>query len=198
MKEQFARIVSFLFNPLVIGVPVILLIGAGDVGEIRNGPHAHRSPVGVGILCILPLIYIMILLRTGLVQDFHITDRKQRIYLFPFMLVCMVAVLYILWTTEGVSPLVRNMLCVGLFVCLACALITVWFKISLHCAGLSWLAVGLWTTFGTLGGAAGLAGLVLGAWSRLVVKEHRLSEVVAGSLLGLLGTWAGLALMGGN
>ena len=33
-RERFARIVSFLFNPMVVGVPVILLIGAGDVGKL--------------------------------------------------------------------------------------------------------------------------------------------------------------------
>jgi len=186
--------VSLLFNPLVIGVPVILLIGLKDVGEIRL-ELVPTIFLCVGILCIFPLIYILALMRVGLVKDFHITDRRQRIYLFPVMLVCLVVVVAILWRTEGVSPLVKDLLVVGLFTCTACALITLKFKISLHCSGLGWLVVGLYFSFGTAVGVVGLAGLGLAAWSRLVVKEHTLPEVIAGSVFGLSTTWLGLVLL---
>ena len=191
---RFAGKVSVLFNPLVIGVPVILLIGFKDQGEIRLDlvPTVFLC---VGILCILPLIYILALMRMGIVKDFHITDRRQRIYLFPFILACFVVVLFILHRTEGVSPLVSNLLSVGLASCVICALITIRYKISLHCAGLGWLVVGLSYSFGTVGSILGLSGLALAAWSRLVLKEHVLSEVVTGSVFGIGFTWAGVALL---
>jgi len=192
-RERFAGLVSVLFNPLVIGVPVILLVGAKDVGELR-WELIPTILLCVGVLCIFPLLYILALMRLGRVKDFHITDRRQRIYLFPVVLACMVAVVAILWRTEGVSPLVKDLLVVGFFACLACALITLRFKISLHCCGLGWLVVGLFFSFGAAGGTVGLAGLGLAAWSRLVVKEHTLAEVIVGSLFGLGATWAGMAL----
>jgi hypothetical protein len=190
-RERFASRVSFLFNPLLIGIPVILLIGAKDVGEIRL-ELVPTIFLCVGILCIFPLIYILALMRAGLVNDFHITDRRQRVYLFPVMLVCLVVVVAILWRTEGVSPLVRDLLVVGFCSCLACALITLRFKISLHCSGLGWLVVGLYYSFGAAVGLVGLAGLGLAAWSRLVVREHTLPEVAAGSVFGLGSTWLGM------
>jgi hypothetical protein len=193
-RERFAGKVSCLFNPLVIGVPVILLIGTKDVGELRM-ELVPTIMLCVGILCIFPLLYILALMRFGIVKDFHITDRRQRVYLFPVMLVCLVAVVFILWRTEGVSPLVRDLLLVGFVSCLTCALITLRFKISLHCAGLSWLVVGLYYSFGPVGGGVGLAGLALAAWSRLVVREHTLPEVIAGSVFGLSITWLGMELL---
>lgn len=196
IRIRFASKVSILFNPLVIGVPVILLIGFKDQGEIRMDlvPTVFLC---VGILCILPLIYILALMRAGIVKDFHLTDRRQRIYLFPFVLVCFVVVLFILYRTEDVSPLVMSLLSVGLVSCLTCALITVWYKISLHCAGLGWLVVGLSYSFGIPGAILGLAGLALAAWSRLLLREHALSEVVTGSIFGIFFTWAGMSLLYG-
>ena len=192
-RERLAGRLSILLNPLVIGVPVVLLIGLKDVGEMRM-ELVPTILLCVGIMCIFPLIYILALMRAGLVKDFHITDRRQRVYLFPLMLVCLLVVVAILWHTEGVSPLVKDLLVVGLFTCLALALITLRFKISLHCSGLGWLGVGLYFSFGLMGGLAGLVMLGLAAWSRVVVREHTLPEVIAGSVFGLSATWLGMVL----
>ncbi len=192
--HRFASKVSVFFNPLVIGVPVILLIGIKDQGEIRMD-LMPTVILCVSILCCLPLIYILFLLRTGVVKDFHITDRRQRIYLFPFVILCFVVVLVILSRTENVSRLVKDLLLVGFVSCLICALITVWYKISLHCAGLGWLTVGLSFSFGTAGTILGLAGLALAAWSRLVLKEHTFYETLSGTAFGIASTWAGIRLL---
>ncbi len=185
---RFAGKVSILFNPLVIGVPVMLLIGLKDLGGIP----ADQIPLiilCVGTLCVLPLIYVITLLRIGLIKDFNITDRRQRVYLFPVVLICLAAVVVILSRNEGTSQLVLKMPGFGLVSCVVCALITVWFKISLHCVGLGWMTVGLYQAFGIEALCLGLGGLCLAAWSRLVLREHTLTEVLAGSVFGVGVTW---------
>lgn len=192
---RFAGKVSILFNPLVIGVPVMLLIGFKDVGGIP----ADQIPLiilCVGTLCVFPLVYVITLMRFGIIKDFHITDRKQRVYLFPVVLVCLTAVVVILYRTEGASELVLKMLAFGLVSCVVCALITVWFKISLHCVGLGWMSVGLYQAFGVEVFFLGLGGLCLAAWSRLVLREHTLTEVLAGAAFGVGVTWLEFAWFG--
>ena len=191
---RFARKMSVVFNPLVIGVPVLLLIAVKDLGGIPVD-QIPLVVLCVGTLSFLPLVYILVLMRAGVVKDFHITERRQRIYLFPVVLVCLVAVIVLLYRTEGVSQLVLMMLSFGLISCVVCALITIWFKISLHCAGLGWMIVGLYQAFGIEAFLLGLAGLCLAAWSRLVLKEHTLTEVLAGSVFGIGVTWVECALL---
>jgi hypothetical protein len=185
--QEIAKRVSFLFNPLVIGVPLVVLIGIKDQGGIRTDVILP-AVLCVGIMCVFPLLYTVALLRLGVIEDFHISDRRQRIYLFPVLLLCFLTVVYILRRTDGVSPLVQALIATGLVNCLICAVISIRFKISLHCAGLGGLLVGLYYAFGLGVFCMGLAGLAMTAWSRIVLKEHAVSEVVAGSIFGLAAT----------
>ena len=196
-RRRFARRVSLLFNPLVIGVPLVVLIGVKDQGGFRT----DLVPVAllcVGIMSLLPLAYTLVLMRLGIVKNFNVSDRRQRVYLFPVLLACFLAVVQILHRTEGVSPLVVALLFFGLLNCLVCALISLWFKISLHCAGLGALTVGLYIAFGLPVFLLGLAVLALTAWARLEVREHRVAEVVAGSVFGVVATGLEFALFYGN
>jgi len=180
-----ARIISILFNPLVIGVPAVLAIGIKDRGgiELEVIPAALLAII---IMCIIPLLYIRFLLKRGVVENFHISDRRQRIYLFPVLLACFLLASWILYRTEGVSRLVVALLAYGFLNCLLCALISFRFKISLHCAGLSGLLVGAVYAFGTAAMVPGAVVLVLTGWSRVRLGEHSPVEVTAGSIFGIL------------
>jgi len=180
-----ARRISLLFNPLLIGAPLVILIGIKDQGGIRVD-IIFPAVLCIGILCILPLIYTLALMRIGVISDFNVSDRRQRIYLFPVLLVCFLATVFILYSTEGVSRLVLALLVFGMLNLLACALISICFKISLHCAGLGGLIVGLYIAFGPFMFAFGLACLTLTAWSRIILKEHSRAEVISGALFGLV------------
>lgn len=69
-ETGFARILSILFNPLVIGVPAVLAIGIKDQGgiDLSVGPSALLA---ITVMCILPLLYIRVLLSRGVVKNFN-------------------------------------------------------------------------------------------------------------------------------
>jgi hypothetical protein len=188
---RFARWVSLFCNPLIIGVPVVLAIGIKEHGGFRP-EHVVPALECIAVLCLVPLVYTLVLVRKGIIQDFHVTDRKQRIYLFPVLLACFALGGWILYHTGGMSRLILALLGFGLVNCLLCALISMRFKISLHCAGLASLAVGVYYSFGPYSLLPSLGILVITAWSRLRLKEHTSPEVVAGSLFGIIVTGAEL------
>jgi hypothetical protein len=64
------------------------------------------------------------------------------------------------------------------------ALISMRFKVSLHCAGIGGMLPAVVYPFGLVGWITGIACLALTAWSRIALKEHTLAEVIAGSVLG--------------
>ena len=180
-----ARIVSIFFHPLIIGVPAVLAIGIKDKGgiEIEVIPTALLA---ILIMCIVPLVYIRFLMKRGVVENFNVSDRRQRIYLFPVLLACFLLASWILYRDDGVSRLVVAMLGYGALNCLVCALISFRFKISLHCAGLGGVVVGAVYAFGTAAMVPGAAAIALTAWSRIRLREHSPAEAAAGSTFGIL------------
>jgi hypothetical protein len=183
----WAQRFSVAFNPLLIGVPVVLAIAIREQGGIRTSDLVPAA-VSILIMCVVPLVYTLILLRKGIIRNFHISDRRQRKYLFPVLFACFVAVVWILYRTGDVSPLVLALLGFGLVNCVACALISVWFKISLHCVGLAALAVGALYSFGPASAIPSAGVLALTAWSRVRLEEHTRGEVLAGCLFGGIAT----------
>ncbi len=192
-----ARIISILFNPLLIGLPAVLAIGIKDKGgiEIEVIPTALLA---VFIMCIVPLAYIRLLMKRGVVENFNVSDRRQRVYLFPVLLACFLLSTWILYRNEGVSRLVVAMLGYGFLNCLVCALISFRFKISLHCAGLGGIVVGALYAFGTAAMVVGVAAIALTAWSRIRLSEHSPAEAAAGSLFGVLAMAAEMFLTFGS
>ena len=182
--DRFARRASILFNPLVIGVPVVLAIAIKEQGGIRlvDVPTALLS---IFVICIVPLIYVLALMKFGVFENFNVSDRRQRVYLFPVLLVCFFITAWILYRKGDVSPLVLAMLGYGALNLLVCALVSIRFKISLHCAGLGGMVVGMWYAFGSVALALGLGAMAATAWSRLHLEEHSPAEVAAGSVFGL-------------
>jgi len=80
-RRKCARCVSVLCNPLVIGVPVVVAIGMHEHGGFQPR-YLLPTVVSIFIMCILPLTYTLMLVRKGIIGNFHISDRRQRIYLF--------------------------------------------------------------------------------------------------------------------
>ena len=181
--RKIAKILSIVFNPLVVGIPVMIGIGIADMGGFRFDAIPSVTAV-ITVMCIIPLVYVKILLRKGIIKNFHISDRRQRIYLFPVLMACFAVSLVILYFDPAISRLVVAIMGFGLLNCILCALISVRFKISLHCAGVGGLLAGAIFPFGWAGFIAGAIILFLTAWSRVYLKEHSRAEVAVGSVFG--------------
>jgi hypothetical protein len=180
--DKIAYWVSAIFNPLFIGIPVMLAVGIAEMGIRWDATPTVLAAIFV--MCVVPTIYVIVLMKKGVFQNFHVSDRRQRKYLFPVLIACFAITVYLLWRDPAIGRLIVATLAFGLPNIIAIALISMRFKVSLHCAGIGGMLPTIAYPFGLVGLIIGGACLILTAWSRVRLREHSLSEVVTGSVLG--------------
>lgn len=180
--HRFAYWVSAIFNPLFIGIPVMIAIGIAETGIRWEATPTVLAAIFV--MCIMPTVYVIVLMKRGVFQNFHVSDRRQRKYLFPVLILSFAITIYLLWRDPAIGRLVVATLAFGLPNVIIFALISLRFKVSLHCAGIGGMLPAVAYPFGKVGLLLGIAGLALTGWSRVALREHTLAEVIAGSVLG--------------
>jgi membrane-associated phospholipid phosphatase len=131
---------------------------------------------------VLPTLFISYGVRHGRWSDRNVGARRPRLVVLAFI-TASVATGLILLVLLGAPRLLTGYLAFMLAsLALLAGITTVW-KISIHCA----VASGSVTILALLYGPPVLAGYVLVAllgWSRVVLEDHTVAQVVAGSVLG--------------
>ena len=175
-----------------------MIISLGAFGIlIFDRPHISENAKVIFFSCfifsnLIPVLTVLILKKTGRISDLDASRKEQRF---------MPLFLGILYSGAGflvLSFLNAGNLTQGLMFCymINTALIMVitrYWKISIHAAGVAAPIVALWVHgahFPIL--MSGM--MILVGWSRVILKAHSVSQVFAGHLLGLLLTWIQLHL----
>jgi len=178
--KQLARWVSILAHPFVM---VALLVAVPAMRQ--SSGNAVRSVLLVVIAVVVPIGALMFRqVRRGRWSNVDASKPSERPVLFMVALSGLVAALGWLLFNDPQSFLVRGMLVVAAFLLLA-ALLTRWVKLSLHVAFAALTA----TTLCLLGSAAGYALIAVVPvvfWSRIALARHRVHELLAGLVLGVL------------
>jgi len=180
-----ARWVSILGHPFVM---VALLVTVPAMG--RSPGNAARSLLLVGLAVIVPIAVLMVRqVRRGRWSDVDASKASERPVLFLVAIAgLLVASGWLLFRDPG-SHLVRGMLVTAAFLAVT-ALLTRWIKVSLHVAFAALAATALSSIGSPVGYALEAVVPVMG-WSRIVLGRHRVSELIAGLLLGIV---TGMAL----
>jgi hypothetical protein len=134
---------------------------------------------------LIPVIYIVAMLKLGRITDLHMHRRQERIR--PFIIgVTTALVAWALLTAFGAPPMVRRLALFDAALLTVLGLITVWWQISFHGAAI----VGAVTITGAVLGlpvALTVSPLVLVvAWARLYLRRHTIRQVLAGAALGAI------------
>ena len=194
MKEKniifTARIMSMIFTPFYL--PIVGLIALFIFSYMSLLPMTYK-------LVMLAMVYLLTVVAPSLLIHLyrlcqgwtsHELGRKER-RLVPYIIsiVCYFACFF--WMEYRNTPRVISIIVVvALTVQMVCALINVWWKISTHTAAIGGVAGGLvsysiafsfnplwWLCFVLiLAGAVGTA--------RMILRQHSLSQVVTGFLVG--------------
>ncbi len=182
-----ARVLTEVFQPPVV-VTVLLLISPviepGFPGTIWFGVLAAV------FVCLLPLAYVLVMVRLGRITDHHVSDRRQRPALLLTTLVSVLAGLLLLQVLH--APLSVSVMILALIGGIAVlAVVSAFWKMSGHASALAGTTVIAILMFGP----AWLPLLLLVpavGWSRLVLRAHTVAQVVIGSLSGgviIAGLW---------
>ena len=152
------------------------------------GWHADgRTGLAWGLLAalfaaVLPTLFISYGVRRGRWSDRNVGARRPRLMVLAFI-TASVATGLILLAVLGAPALLTGYLAFMLASVAALAAITLVWKISIHCA----VASGSVTILALLYGPPVLTAYVLVAllgWSRVVLEDHTVAQVVVGSVLG--------------
>jgi membrane-associated phospholipid phosphatase len=195
-KNYPAHFASFLFHPVFMPVLGLILI-------FNSGIYATKLPVqylqfiySMALLCnvILPLSIIPVLIYLRHLQDVKIDDRRERLIPLFFATICFYMSYHII---SRISPLVLANLfllsaAISVFIVL---FISIFWKISLHTAGLGGI-LGLITIISRvyhadlviiLSAAILVSGII--ATSRLALRAHTISQILAGFTVGFVVTF---------
>lgn len=180
-----ARWLSILFHPFVM---VAVMVG-GAAAARQAAPDALRSVGVVVLFAVVPLAVLMWRqVRRGAWENADASNRAERPALYVVGGAAIAALLVFLVTFRPQSFLVRGV-AATLAMMAACALFTLWTKVSLHMAFATLAATTLAFMRVPIGYALLLA-LPAVAWSRLALQRHTPIEVAIGAILG---AGAGLA-----
>ncbi|MCX7681389.1 MAG: phosphoesterase PA-phosphatase [Anaerolineae bacterium] len=171
---RIAYLISQAGSPPVLSLVALIVVAATTHAWALAGVYALLAIV-------IPLAYLVWLVRRGQVTDLDVQLREQRKKPMLFTLLCG-ALAWAALTVSG-APTQMRALAGALWVQMGLVfIITLWWKISVHCSS----AATVTTLTGCLAGT--LLPLVIAlpliAWSRVRLRRHTPAQTIAGTLLG--------------
>lgn len=191
--KSIAHVISTVFQPLLMPTyGVMLLFVYTYFGVI----YTHQfwlilSPI-VLFSFIIPGVLIFMLFRMGVISDLSLTKRHERFYPYLITLLSYTAMM-VFYYRMNMPKWFLLMIAASIAIMIIAIIITVWWKISAHMFGIGGLVGGAMSVsyfversnpYYMFMGLFILAGLI--GTSRLILKRHTLSQVIAGFLLGFL------------
>lgn len=191
-REKAAHRISDVFNPYYSSAPFFWLVAAGAAPNRLS--FLLDAAILTAFFSVLPLLDIRRRIRKGFVGDVHISSREDRLKPFLFSLACAVAglaALYVAAAPDTVLAVAWTVVALGATI----TTVTMVWKISLHAAGITSIAVMLYFIFGALAAPVALLVPVVG-WARLTLRKHTPAQLAAGILVAIALTATVFALFG--
>lgn len=190
MAHRAARLLSSVFQPILTGTYVLLVVSAASAAT-----WAEALAWGLGTTALtagVPTLDLLRRMRRSTISDFHIVVREQRLRPLVVMLACVALALALAAALDAPRELRVALLAALAAGSLLTAITRVW-KISFHAAtAASAVALLVWALGPTALLLAPLPPAV--AWSRVSLGRHSATQVAAGAGVGLAVTLVVLRL----
>ena len=193
-RMRIARHVSNILAPATISLPFILLVAFYHTQDQLTA--FVYACITLFFLSIGPLLYIIIGVRLGKLSDIDVSRRSQRAGPFLFGIFSVMLGWLVLTFTHGPRNL-QTVMIITVFSGIIMMMITFWWKISMHASSLGGAATLLTVLYGAVMLPLFVL-LVLVSWSRVVLRRHTVTQVIAGSLAGIVLSLVILKLRGVN
>lgn len=192
MTSRLANILSVIFHPFLITLYSFLLIFISG-SYITFLPSSIKLVILIVVFfntLLIPIISLFILKRLGLIKSFYLEKNRERIVPVIITSIPYFFTLYLM-ARLPVPQVLLKIIESGVFVLLVAALISYWWKISLHLMGVGGLS-GFLLACATMNYFKALpfimiafvvAGLLASA--RLKSGDHEPAQVYGGYLIGL-------------
>ena len=178
--DQVAAYISTIFSP-----PLVVVYGIIISTPFLNVPSPWLwSLLYIVVFVIPPTLFVYNLLKKGLIADFHMNNRKERLkplFVITFNTLLGMSVFYLL---SGPKLLIILSVCC-LFSILVMFFVTLFWKISGHSVAAGGLCV-LMLALLSESAIAFTIIIPIIAWSRFKLSRHTVSQIIAGVVLGIL------------
>jgi membrane-associated phospholipid phosphatase len=193
-RIRIARHVSHILAPATISLPFILLVAFNQAQDQLSA--LIYACITLFFLSVGPLLYIIIGVRLGKLSDIDVSRRSQRAGPFMFGIVSAMIGWFVLALTNGPRNL-QTVMIIAVFSGIIMMVITFWWKISMHASSFGGVATMLTVLYGAVMLPLFVL-LVLVSWSRVILRRHTVTQVIAGSLAGIVLSLVILKLRGVN
>ena len=183
-SPALARAVTNALNPFAIFTVLYALVALTEASVLRGILYLALELISAAAVA----GYVLFMRRRSRVGDFWISARAERLVPALFLLAAFVALLVALILFDAPQNLFLLTLSMGL-ASATVALITLLWKASAHCTVAGHAAAAGLLLLGPLA-IVFLLALPLVLWSRVALKAHTLSQVLAGAAVG-----AGFAIL---
>jgi len=195
MNETLAKLTSNIFNPFLVSIAVLSILA---MKAVSNQADAVKWILVTVAISVLPAFLIVLcLLRLKKLDGFFSNPRQQRTRIYIITSFLAVVDCILLWIFQA-PQLLTVTFTAGLIAIIAFMIINYFWKISLHTAFIAASGVVSIITYGAVGAWALLLFPLVG-WSRIVLKQHTLAQVMIGGLLAAVivsGVFWGFGLVG--
>ncbi len=179
MRERIASLTSNILNPFLVGLVLILLLSFKSTSSALDAVKWSLISVAASILPVFGVIVYLV--RSQKLESTFINVRKQRTKIYLLASVCAgvgyVILYYLEAPKELITTFVAGLSAVVVFMC-----VNFLWKISLHTALITASVTVLIILYGSIAVVAVVLVPLIG-WSRIELKHHSLTQVVAGALL---------------
>lgn len=181
MIQRVARISTEVAQPPLVLSLLLVLAALRDGGGVTA---VLPGLVAAVTICLAPLLVVVILARRGKLTDHHVGNKKQR---RPVMLSTLASALL----GCGVLTLINTPVTVWALIAgilggiLALIIVSPFWKVSGHAMTLGGATISSAMLFGVWSIPFVLAAPLV-CWSRVYLKDHTLSQVLAGFVTGLV------------
>lgn len=189
-KTEFARWISLIFNPLWFSI--IFLAYLVSSKEFSRSENIGIIIAGSLSAFIMPVLIIGHMVKKGKTSHMDIPERSNRI--IPFMIFSVIYGLTFLISAYIGLPGVFNVVVFAIFVnTIIYGIITLWWKVSIHCAGVAGYLSATTLIMGEKNIVLWLI-IPLLCWSRIRLKAHTPMQTFVGAVLGGTLTWIEIIL----
>ncbi len=183
-KKRFAVLISAITYAPIISIPVFALINFFFLNLYEFIIVTSICAIFAGIL---PIILVMLFLKArknGKEVDIDIPVRAERNHPLILVILSYIIGTVILFAID--APLITTTLMFCYFSnTLILFFINLYWKISIHAMGVSGPSIALIYVFGSPGIIFSLI-IPLVMWSRIYLNKHTVSQVIIGTILGLV------------
>jgi membrane-associated phospholipid phosphatase len=180
---SWARLVSDILSPPVVWGSLAFPIA------LRDAPSQSEAltwaTVYILLVCVLPIMYIALMVRCGRITDIHMQVRQQRLIPFLISIAC-TAVAWFTLRLMGAPPVVPMFVLYCLIQLALIAGITLVWQISVHAMSISGAAIAAGALFGLGPALLTLPLVFLVGAARLKLRRHTPAQVVAGTVIGVI------------